>query len=418
MDMPTHWGSNTPEDWEALAAAHGTPYYLFDADHVRRRIRAVRDALQGQAEVYYAVKANPNLALLRAVQGEADGADISSAGELAQAQLAGFDPAAMSFAGPAKTAAELEAAIRAGVGAISLESPREIALCARIAERLGQPARVLLRINPLAANRAFGLKMGGKPVQFGIDEEALPAAETQLLAERRWLDFRGLHVYVGSQCFEAAGVVEATRNALRIVRELTQRSGLRCAKVNLGGGFGIGHGEERRELDLGALAEALLPVLAAHRAEVTEPTGLIYELGRYLTAEAGIYVTRVVSRKASRGKLFLACDGGLNHHLAAAGTFGAALRSNFALRNLGRPEAAPAMCNLAGPSCNPTDLLAVDAPLAEPAEGDLIGVLMSGSYGLTASPILFLGRPTPAELVRTEGRVVLGRRSHTITDFN
>lgn len=412
-----NWLDTPPADWEALASAHATPFYLFDADHVRQRIEAVRDTLQGLVQVYYAVKANPNLGLLRAVQPVADGADISSAGELVQAQLAGFEPARMSFAGPAKTAIELEAAIAAGVGCISVESMREIDECARIAQRLGVPARILVRVNPLQANRAYGLKMGGRAVQFGIEEDALPDAEARILAHASALDFRGIHAYVGSQCFDAMGVTDATCNALRIAAEVEQRSGLRSTKINLGGGFGVAHGEDRRELDLTALAQALLPALAAHR-QARPDCELIFELGRFLTAEAGIYVTRVISGKPSRGKIFVACDGGLNQHLAAAGTFGAALRGNFPLRNLSRPDAAPQVCQIAGPSCNPTDLLGLDARVAELAEGDLLGVPMSGSYGLTASPVLFLGRPTPVELVRCDGTVLVGRRSHPLTDFN
>lgn len=461
METHQHWTSTPASEWQRLADAHDTPYYLYDADVVNQRIHAVRDALHGQAQVYYAVKANPNLALLRALTGVADGADISSAGELAQALLAGFDAARMSFAGPAKTAAELEAAVRAGVGAISLESLRELDECARVAERAGRRARVLLRVNPLLANRLYGVKMGGgKPVQFGFDEEALPAAEARLLVHADWLDFRGIHVYVGSQCFDPMTVAEATRNALRIAGELEQRSGLRCAKINLGGGFGVAqslgrHFEARPaapvagealpdgasaasgappaagetaaprparppvELGLPALSALLVPVLAAHRAARPWPCELIFELGRYLTAEAGIYVTRVVGSKASRGKLFFTCDGGLHHQLAAAGTFGAALRGNFPLRNLSRPGGAPVtVCSLAGPSCNPTDLLGVDVELPAPEEGDLLGVLMSGAYGLTASPLLFLGRPTPVELVRSGGDVVVGRRSRVMADFN
>lgn len=417
VDTPNHWLGMPPAEWEGLAQAHGTPFYLYDADVVGRRIRAVREALQGHAQVYFAVKANPNLALLHAVQPVADGADISSAGELAQAQLAGFDAARMCFAGPAKTEVELEAAIRAGVGCISVESLREIDTCARIAGRVGVRASILLRVNPLASNRAYGLKMGGRPVQFGIDEEALPEAEARVLEQREWLEFRGIHAYVGSQCFEPAGVVAATRNALRIAHEIELRTGLPCAKINLGGGFGVSHGEGWRELDLMALAQDLVPLLAGQR-EAAPRCDLIFELGRFLTAEAGIYVTRAINAKTSRGKAFVTCDGGLHHHLAAAGTFGAAMRSNFALRNLTRPDAATAVCNIAGPSCNPTDLLGVDARVPRPLEGDLLGVLMAGSYGLTASPILFLGRQTPVELVRVGSTIVVGRRSHSINDFN
>ena len=414
---PSPWHDLTAADWQALAAEHGTPYYLFDADTVARRIGAVRDAFEGQASVYYAVKCNPNLGLLRALRPAVDGLDISSGGELAQGLLAGHPAQRMSFAGPAKTESELEAAIRAGVGGISVESLSEIEVCARVAARLGVRANILLRVNPLLPNRSYGVKMGGRPVQFGIDEEDLPKAESRLLALSAQLDFRGVHAYVGSQCFDPAAVAEATCNALRIALELEQRTGLVCAKINLGGGFGVAHGQESKELDLAALAELLAPRLAAHR--VARPgCELIFELGRYLTAQAGIYVTRAISRKTSRGKVFVGCDGGLNHHLAAAGTFGAALRGNFPLCNLSRPDAPPKPCNVAGPSCNPTDLLGIEATLPEVAEQDLIGVLMSGSYGLTASPLLFLGRNSPVELVRSNGVVSVGRSSHCITEFN
>jgi diaminopimelate decarboxylase len=205
---------------------------------------------------------------------------------------------------------------------------------------------------------------------------------------------------------------------LRIVRELEAEGGLHCTTVNLGGGFGVSHGETDRELDLGAAAQALRPILEEFVASAPVPRTLIFELGRYLTAEAGLYVTRVLSSKTTRGKTFFLVDGGLHHHLAAAGTFGAALRANFALRNLSRPDAEPVRCEVAGPSCNPTDLLGIDVELPRPEVGDLVGVLKSGSYGLTSSPVLFLGRQMPAELVLHQGELKLSRRPRRITDFN
>lgn len=417
MSEPASRFDLSADGWDALAHEHGTPFYLFDADAVAARIRAVREALQDRADVYYAVKANPNLGLLQALNGEADGLDISSAGELAQALLAGFDPERMSFAGPAKTDDELEAAVRAGVGCISVESLHEIDACARVATRLGARARILLRVNPALATRAYGIKMGGRAVQFGIDEEALPEAEARVRDRCERLELRGVHAYVGSQCFEAEAIGEATSNALRIALDVERRTGFACTRVNLGGGFGIAHAEPRRELNLDRLAQVLRPLLETHSSAAPHCRP-IFELGRYLTAAAGIYVTRVISAKRSRGKGFAACDGGLNHHLAAAGTFGAALRGNFPLRNLSRPHVPIGTWSIAGPSCNPTDLLGVDAQLPEPREGDLLGVLMSGSYGLTASPVLFLGRPTAPELVRRDGVITVGRRRHAMTDFN
>lgn len=416
--LPDPWRDIDAAAFEALAGSYGTPFFLYDADAVNARIRAVRDAFAGTVQIYYAVKSNPNLALLRAVSDVADGLDISSGGELQQALLAGFDASRLSFAGPAKTSAELTDAIQASVGAISIESMRELQACVRISRLLGTRANVAVRVNPLLLNRAFGIKMGGRPVQFGIDEEDLKEVLATIAAHPEELGFQGIHIYAGSQCFDPAGVAEGVENTFRIVREIEAAGTLVCRSVNLGGGFGVSHVERDRELDVSALAQALGPIVDAFIARAPVERKIVFELGRYLTAEAGIYVARVISSKASRGKSYFMVDGGLHHHLAAAGTFGAALRGNFILQNLTRPGAPPVRCQVAGPSCNPTDLLGVDVELARPEEGDLVGVLKSGSYGLTASPLLFLGRQTPAELLRQDGVVTLARRPRSVLEFN
>jgi len=417
MSPRASWAAIGAPRWHALADEHGSPFYLFDADVVGGRAEMVRAAFGGLVGVYYAVKANPNLGLLRAVRAVVDGVDISSGGEQLQAQAAGHEPAHMSFAGPAKTDAELAAAIAAGVACISVESIREIDACAAIAQRLGQPAQILLRVNPTQVHKSFGLKMGGRAVQFGIDEDALPEAEQRVRSHGPHLVCLGLHSYVGSQCFDPAGTVEATRNAIRLAMAFEERTGWPCRKLNLGGGFGVAQSGDRKELDLVAAASELLPLLGDFLGR--RPwCGAFFEVGRFITAEAGLYVTRVVDIKSSRGTRYLVCDGGLNHQLAAAGTFGAALRGNFPLLNLSRPDAPTAVFNIAGPSCNPTDLLGVQVQIPQAEPGDLLGVAMSGSYGLTASPLLFLGRDTPTELVLQAGQIEVGRRRHTLADFN
>jgi diaminopimelate decarboxylase len=413
-----HWHGVTSNDFHNLALTYGTPFFLYDADTVNDRIRSIRDSLAQQVKVFYAVKANPNLELLRAVQGVADGLDISSAGELKQARLASFDMAKLSFAGPAKTTAELTTAIKHGIGCLSIESVRELHECVDISKRLDIKANVVVRVNPQLLNRAFGMKMGGRAVQFGIDEEELDGALRTILANARYLNFQGVHIYAGSQCFEAAGIVEGVQNTLRIAEEIEKGYSLYSKIINLGGGFGVSHSENGREMNIDELSAALVPTLQRFHASSAVKREIVFELGRFLTADAGIYVARVISSKKSRGKTFFMVDGGLHHHLAAAGTFGAALRSNYVIKNLSRPDAAVIRCNIAGPSCNPTDLLGVDLELPQPEQGDLIAVLKAGSYGLTASPFLFLGRQTPAELVRRDSRVVLGRRSRSIIDFN
>ena len=377
------WSAMDAAAFEAEAIAYGTPFFLYDADHVGARIRAVREAFEGMVDVLYAVKANPNLALLSAVQRVADGLDVSSFGEVEQALLAGYRPSSMSFAGPAKTMPELSESISQSIGCISVESTRELRDCIGVARRAGTRANVALRVNPLFLNRSFGLKMGGRSVQFGIDEEVLLDAVRIVCEHPGELNFVGIHVYAGSQCFEPSGVVDGVQNTLRIVQHIEANSPLVCGTINLGGGFGVSHHDSEREMNLSALGDALRPLLRAFLDAAPVRRRYVFELGRYLTADAGIYVARVVGTKTSRDKHYVMVDGGLNHHLAAAGTFGAALRSNFILRNLSRPDAETVRCTIAGPSCNPTDLLGVDVDLPRAEVGDLIGVLKSGSYGLT-----------------------------------
>ncbi len=416
---PTNgWHQTSLAQLHALADRYGTPYFLYDADEVVKRIESVRESFERLVEVFYAVKANPNLELLRLLRNSADGLDISSVGELEQASLAGFDAANISFAGPAKTAGELTESIQRGVGCISIESMRELTECIGISRQAGRKANIVVRVNPQFLNRSYGMKMSGRATQFGIDEEDLGGLFEHIIANAETLEFRGIHIYAGSQCFEPAGIVAGAQNCLSIACQIEARTGLTCRVINLGGGFGASHTEEGHELDLKALAPGLVPILREFHSASPQKRKIIFELGRFLTADAGIYVARVISSKESRGKTFFMVDGGLHHHLAAAGSFGAAFRANFLLRNLSRPDAPKIKCSIAGPSCNPTDLLGIDVELPRPEVSDLIAVLKSGSYGFTASPLLFLGRPTPAELICHHGEVILGKRPRTIVDFN
>ena len=403
---------------EALAAKYDTPFYLYDADILRARVARVRKAFDGLFKIYFAVKANPNLALLRAMDDAVDGLDISSGGELEQAITAGYDAARMSFAGPAKTRHELTASLEQEIGSISVESPRELTEIIEIASRLNMRANVVLRVNPRQLVKEYGMKMGGRPVQFGIDEEEVADAADLIRTNANVLNFRGVHMYVGSQCFEAAGIEKHVTGTLRLVQEIEAETGLHCQTINLGGGFGVSHSEAERELDVETLGATLVPSVREFLQNSGAPRELIFELGRYVAADAGSYVCRVISSKTSRGKDFFIVDGGLHQHLAAGGMFGVGLRSNYILKNLTRPDAPLVKCSIAGPLCNPTDLLGLNVTLPKPELGDLIAVEKSGAYALTASPLMFLGRTTPAELVRHNGTVTLGRRAHSIADFN
>lgn len=392
--------------FKEIAERFGTPFYLYDLDGVREKAAAVKRAFGNGIELLYAVKANPNPELLRGMRDSVDGLDIASTGELHRAMAAGFHPEAISFAGPGKTRAELGESIRQGVGIISVESMRELSDLKALAEAEGVRAPVTIRINPALTVKEFAIKMGGKATQFGIDEEDAGEAADFLKANDRFFDVLGIHIYAGTQCLDEEALATGLANTLRIAAEMRERHGIECRVINVGGGFGVSYYDEGRALDLGLLARLYNKEFDRYRRETGTNPRFLLELGRYLVAEAGIYVARVVSEKRSRGEQFYVLDGGMNHHLAASGNLGATLRKNFLVRNLSRPGAEKKTCTLVGPLCTPLDLMGKGVAVESPEVGDLIAFLNSGSYGYSASPLLFLGHEPPKEIIAKGNAII------------
>jgi len=381
----------------ALAAQVGqTPFYAYDGGLIRARVAALRSALPPGLQLHYAMKANPLPAVVRLFAGLVDGIDVASAGELQVALAAGARPAGISFAGPGKRDAELQAAVRAGA-LVNVESPRELPVLAAASQALGRPARVAVRVNPDFELKGSGMKMGGGPKPFGVDAEAVPA----LLARigQLGLAFEGFHLYAGSQSLRADALGQAQTLGFELALRLAEHAPSPVLSVNLGGGFGIPYFPGELRLDLAPVAAVLTGLVERARQRLPQ-AALVLELGRYLVGEAGVYVTRVIDRKVSRGQVFLVVDGGLHHHLSASGNFGQVLRRNHPVAIANRMDAV--LCEVAsvvGPLCTPLDLLADRMPLAVAQEGDLVVVFQSGAYGASASPQAFLGHPVCVEVL-------------------
>lgn len=392
--MPARpWLELTSVDAEALAARHGTPFYAYDLELLRGRTRALRAALP--AKVLFGVKANPHPGVLAALRGAVDGLDVASSGELERARAAGFPGEALSFAGPGKTAAELALALAHGA-VVSAESTRELEQLAALARRQGRVARVRLRVNPARAVHAYRVRMVGGPSPFGVDEEALPEGAAVLARAQDALRLEGVHVHPGGQCTSPGGVAAAAASALDVAERLGALVGAPVRSVNLGGGFGVlAPGEE---LDVEATGQRLAAMLAKYAAATGHRPELLVEPGRWLAAPAGVYVARVVSEKVSRGAHFVVLDGGLHQHLGATGLLAPADAPRLPVVNLSRPGAPAVTRTLVGPLCTPLDSLG-EVALPEPRVGDLVGVLGSGAYGYSFSPLQFLGHPLPAEVL-------------------
>lgn len=382
---------------EQLAARVGqTPFYAYDRELLKFRIAELRNALPSSVKLHYAMKANPMPALVGFMASLVDGIDVASAGEMKIAMDAGADPHEISFAGPGKRDIELRRAVAAGV-LINLESFREVPVLAKVAEELALPARVAVRVNPDFELKGSGMKMGGGPKQFGVDAELVP----ELLAAigKANLQFEGFHLFAGSQNLKAESICEGQQKSYELALRLTAHAPTPVRFLNLGGGFGIPYFPGEQDLDLTRIGENLAQLVTRAAVEMPEAK-LVIELGRYLVGEAGIYVTKVVDRKVSRGQTYLVVDGGLNHHLSASGNFGQVIRKNYPVAIGNRMDSEPREnVSVVGPLCTPLDLLAdkMELPVAQP--GDLVVIFQSGAYGASASPQRFLGHPEVIEVL-------------------
>lgn len=385
------WMSLSTERAETLAGRHGTPLYLFDTKVLLARLAQVRSL---GARVLYAVKANPHREVLSALAAHVDGFDLASEGEL-DVVVREAPGRALSIAGPAKTEALLARGVELDA-VVNLESLRELELVRREARRLGRPARVRLRLNPTTAFRAYRLQMTGGPSPFGFDEETLDEVLPLVAsaARAKEVELEGVHLHPGSQGTSAGGFLAVLTVGLSLLERVRKETSLEAPTLNLGGGFGaIAPGDE---LDVGALAERVADQRARFIRAVG-PVSLWVEPGRWLAGPAGLYVTRVVSEKRSRGVHFTVLDGGVHQHFAQATLLLPPKASRAPVLNLSRPDAPRVTRTLVGALCTPLDTFG-EASVPEPKPGDLLAFQGAGAYGLTFSPFAFLSHRRPDEV--------------------
>ena len=381
----------------ALAKAAGdTPFFVYSRDIIQQKISGLREVMPERLNIHYAMKANPYPELLEFMVDLVDGLDIASAGELDRAREAGYLPREISFAGPGKRDRELFAAIRAGV-TLNLESENEADRALQMGKELGVAPRLAIRVNPTFELRGSGMKMGGGAKPFGVDAERVPALARRIVdGGANW---RGFHIYSGSQALDADAIIEAQGRVLDLAAELAGEAGVDVPHLNMGGGFGIPYFDKDSPLDISAIGKALDERFASLSDRLAD-TQFAIELGRYLVGEAGVYLTRIVDRKVSHGTTYLVTDGGLHHQLAASGNFGTVVRRNYPVAIATRFDAEPEeVVSVVGCLCTPLDRLADAAHLPRAEVGDLVAVFCAGAYGASASPAMFLGQGAAREIL-------------------
>lgn len=376
--------------------AGDTPLFVYDMAIVRQRIAALRAAMPTALGIHYAIKANSHPDFLDVMRPLVDGFDIASAGELEHALAAGMDPDHISFAGPGKRMRELESAIRAGV-TLNLESAGEAYRALAIGDTVGITPQLAVRVNPDFDLKGSGMRMGGGAKAFGVDASEVPALVGDIIAAGA--DWRGFHIFAGSQALDAAAIADTQRQTVELAATLAEAIGSPPPKVNIGGGLGVPYFSGDVPVDIDHVGSELAQVLENKASTLTD-TRFVIELGRYLAADCGVYLSRIVDRKTSHGETFLVIDGGLHHQLAASGNFGTVIRRNYpiAIANAFNREPSE-IVHVVGCLCTPLDRLGDQVLLPRADVGDLVALFLAGAYGASASPAAFLGHPPALEMV-------------------
>ena len=393
-----------------IAAAHGTPFYAYDLDVVTRQAEALRSVLPPAAEIAYAVKANPALAVVRHLGQLGLGADVASAGELTLVRRAGIDPDRVVMTGPGKRDDELAAAVGAGIRAVTVESTRELARLESIAARLGRIQAVMLRAAVSEDDRLERVRLVGDDGagKFGMDPADLVEA-ARVACRSPHLDLLGVHAFGASNVLDAGALLGHVGATIRMARRVALTVGVPLRLIDAGGGLGIPYEPHEESLDLRRFGAGLAELTAGWSDDpVLAGARLLLEPGRFLVGPAGAFVARVVDRKVVGGSTVVVLDGGVHHLLRPA-----LVGQEHRVRPVGAASEAPGgrvvPVTVAGPLCSGLDVFSQAAVMRPPEVGELVAVLDVGAYGFTESMPLFLSHPVPAEVAIRGGQAALIR---------
>jgi len=373
---------------DELAAAAGTPCYVYAAGTMRERIRAFQRAFAGERALFcYAVKANSNLAVIRLFAGEGAGADTVSGGEIARALAARVAPERIVYAGVAKTDDEIRLALASGILQLNVESVQELRRIGEIAAGMGKRAPVALRVNPdVEAGTHAKISTGRRHDKFGIPHDEVGAAFA-MAARLEGVEPVGLHLHIGSQITRLAPFEAAYRLGVELFAGL-RASGVPLRRLDLGGGFGVRYLDEPA-IDVAAFAAMVRRLTRGLDCE------LLFEPGRALVAEAGVLLASVIYLKEAGGRRFLVLDAGMNVLIRPA--MYDAYHAVVPVREPRAGEPLVAM-DVVGPICESSDVLGRDRRLPPLEPGDLVAITGAGAYGaVMASP--YNSRPGAAEVM-------------------
>ena len=403
-------------DLSGLAAEYGTPLYVYSAQHILQRFSLFQQAFAARPHtICYAVKANSSLAILRLLAQQGAGFDIVSGGELARVAKA-HKPALKKvvFSGVGKQAWEIDAALQADILLFNVESEAELHLLASRAEALGKRAQFALRVNPdVFAETHPYISTGLSEHKFGIDINAARAIYRRA-AKSRWLECAGVSVHIGSQIRKVAPFGAALARVTALIAEL-RNDGHMIRYVDAGGGLGIDYGPRNSTSAAFDPARQVQKYAAALNGSLgAEPAHLLLEPGRFLVAQAGALLTRVLYVKKSGGKTFVITDAAMNDLIRPA--LYHAHHEILPVREPAKSKLPGTEVDVVGPVCESGDFFARDRALPAVKPGDLVLLLDAGAYGMSQTSN-YNTRPRPAEVLVDGATARLIRRRETMRDL-
>ncbi|MEW9699662.1 type III PLP-dependent enzyme [Paenibacillus sp. SI8] len=399
---------------QEMAETFGTPLYAYDGEKIESQYRLLKSQLPESFEVFYSLKSNPLLGVCQLFKEFGSRIEVASLGELHVALEAGFEPEHIIFTSPGKTYEELQHAIRANIYSINIESLEEAIIINEIASQDKKSVRIAIRINPNFNLSGAGMKMTGVPTQFGIDQSLVGEA-IERIQSLPFVNLSGIHIFTGTQMLDASSIVKNIEEIIKLSISLSDTYAFPLDFLDLGGGFGVPYFNGEQPLNTDLVKEGLTEVWETYRDRLAN-TRMGVESGRFLMAEAGAFLTKVLYVKESKGTQFVVCDGGSNQHASTA-FLGRYVRNNFPMYLLGKEHDELEEVNVVGSLCTPTDVLGQKVNLAKALPGDILVIDKSGAYGLTHSPVLFLSHSLPAEVMHRNQQFHVLRERGKPQDF-
>lgn len=392
---------------------YGTPLYLYDVDTIFEQYNKLRYILQDKFEILYSMKTNPLIGINQVFKRLGCGVEIASKGELYSALSAGFKPQDIIFTSPGKTYDELEYSIDSDIYSINIESIEEAIIINEIASKKSKQVNIAIRVNPDFNVSGARIKMTGVASQFGIDQCEIEEA-FKIIKSLSNINVIGIHIYMGTQILNEVNIIANFDEIIKFAIETSEIYKFKLEFLDLGGGFGIPYFNNEKELDVEVLKNGINQVWERYSGKLN-CTKLVVESGRFLMAESGVYLTKIIYKKHCKDKIYLVCDGGSNQNASSA-FLGRYIRNNFPLSILDKYGDTEEV-NIVGPLCTPTDVIGQKVSIVKAEVNDILVVEKSGAYGLSHSPTMFLSHPLPAEVISYNNKYHVLRERGKVEDF-